>query len=194
MNGQDDSAQAAIAGHPARFPAPFWFLRNGLEIAASLMLVAICLIIFAGVFFRYFLHIGLGWTEEAARYLQVWMTFVGATIAVKRWSHFQLTIVNQWIPSRGLRYTRIFAIGVVILLSVVMVKNGIEITSVSLQQTSPIMSWNIGYLYVVVPLSGALMIAFALRHLLDAIRNPAVGAGGGGSHCAAPAAVPAKAE
>ena len=34
------------------------------------MLVAICAIVFAGVFFRYFLHIGLGWTEELARFLR----------------------------------------------------------------------------------------------------------------------------
>lgn len=194
MSRQNDEAQAADAGNPARFPAPFWFLHNSLEIAAGLMLVAICLIIFAGVFFRYFLHIGLGWTEEAARYLQVWMTFIGATIAVKRWSHFQLSIVNQWIPRGARRYTRIFAIVVVILLGIVMVKNGIEITSVSWQQTSPIMSWNIGYLYVVVPFSGVLMILFALRHLVDAILNPASDADAGSGHGVAPPPLPAKAE
>ena len=198
MTGPNDEAQAADASNQARFPAPLWFLRNSLEITAATMLVVICLIIFAGVFFRYFLHIGLGWTEEAARYLQVWMTFIGATIAVKRWSHFQLTIVNQWIPSGARRYTRIFAIVVVILLGIVMVKNGIEITSVSWQQTSPIMSWNIGYLYVVVPFSGVLMILFALKHLVDAILNPAsdadAGHGHGHDHGVAPPSLPAKAE
>src|SRR5574340_78376 len=64
------------ADHPVRV-ALAWSLRNPLEILAGAMLVAICAIVFAGVFFRYFLQIGLGWTEEAARYLQVWMTFVG---------------------------------------------------------------------------------------------------------------------
>ena len=192
-----DTQNKPVSGappHPKGIPGPLWFFRNSLEIAAGLMLVAICLIVFGGVFFRYFLHIGLGWTEEAARYLQVWMTFVGATIAVKRWTHFQLTIVNQWIPERARRYTLIFAILVVIALGVVMVWNGIDITRVSWDQTSPMMSWNIGYLYLVVPVSGVLMILFALRHLVDAIRGQPLGPAGSHFHNAAPASMPAGTE
>lgn len=163
------------AGHggvaKAQVLSVFWIFRNSLEILAGAMLVAICLIVFAGVFFRYFLHIGLGWTEEAARYLQVWMTFVGATVAVKRWSHFQLTIVNQWIAPGARRHVRAFAILAVMALAGVMIKHGIDITRVSWNQASPMMDWNIGYLYLVVPVSGVLMELFAVRHLIDAIRD-----------------------
>lgn len=148
-----------------------WLFANSLEILAAAMLVAICFIVFAGVFFRYFLHIGLGWTEELARYLQVWMTFIGATVAVKRWSHFQLTIVNQFVPDAAQRFTRTFAIVVVMVLAGIMIKNGLDITRVSWNQSSPYMDWNIGYLYLVVPVSGVLMELFALRHLIDVMRN-----------------------
>lgn len=148
------------------------------------MLGAICVIVFMGVFFRYFLHIGLGWTEELARYLQTWMTFIGATIAVKRWSHFQVAIVNQLIPVAAHRFTNIFGILVVMALAGIMIKNGVDITRVSWTQTSPMMSWNFGYLYLVVPLSGVLMELFAVQHLIRAIKHPpspqAGGHGGGG--------------
>lgn len=144
---------------------------NSLEILAGAMLVAICLIVFAGVFFRYFLHIGLGWTEELSRYLQVWMTFIGATVAVKRWSHFQLTIVDQIIPEGARRYTRIAAIVVVMVLAAIMIRHGIDITRVSWNQSSPYMDWNIGYLYLVVPISGVLMELFAIGHLVRAVRT-----------------------
>jgi TRAP-type C4-dicarboxylate transport system permease small subunit len=164
---------AAPAPWPPRGGAGWalWLCRNVLEVLAGAMLVGICLTVFAGVFCRYFLHIGLGWTEEAARYLQVWMTFIGATVAVKRWSHFQLMIVNERIPPHWRRATRMFALFVVIALATVMIVNGAEITEISWTQTSPIMSWNFGYLYLVVPVSGALMILFALRHLWDALRG-----------------------
>lgn len=151
--------------------SPAWWASNSLEILVGGMLVAICVIVLMGVVFRYFLHIGLGWTDEAARYLQVWMTFVGATIAVKRWSHFQLAIVTQWIPHGAHRYFRILAILSVMTLAGVMIKFGIDITRVSWDQASPMMNWNIGYLYLVVPLSGALMEVFALRHLVSALRG-----------------------
>jgi TRAP-type C4-dicarboxylate transport system permease small subunit len=168
---------------PATLPrslgaALLWVLRNSLEILAGAMLVAICIIVFAGVFFRYFLHIGLGWTEEAARYLQVWMTFIGATVAVKRWSHFQLLLVNDRIPASWQRGTRIFALCVVMALAAVMIVNGAEITEISWAQTSPIMSWNFGYLYLVVPVSGVLIMGFAIRHLVDALRGEIAAAAG----------------
>ena len=148
-----------------------WCMSNSLEICAGAMPVTICIIVFAGVFFRYFLHIGLGWTEELSRYLQVWMTFIGAAIAVKRWSHFQLTIINQWIPASAHAFTSVFSILVVMTLEGILIKNGIDITRVSWHQTSPIMSWNFGYLYIVVPLSGVLMEIFAARHLIAVLRG-----------------------
>ncbi len=148
-----------------------WGLANWLEMLAGAMLLAICVIVFMGVFFRYFLHIGLGWTEELARYLQVWMTFIGATVAVKRWSHYQLTLVEHVIPAKAHRYTSMLGMLVVLVLAAVMIKNGGEITRVSWHQTSPIMEWNFGYLYLVIPVSGVLMAFFAIRHLLRAIRG-----------------------
>lgn len=170
--------------------------RNWLEALCAAMLVAICAVVFAGVFFRYFLHIGLGWTEEAARYLQVWMTFAGATVAVKRWGHFQLTIINQWIPPGAQRLTQVFAVLVVATLAGVMVVYGIDITRVGWNQTSPIMSWRIGYLYLVAPVSGVLMLGYCAMHLRGLLRGVALpghgtpgedGAGAGeGAH--APAA------
>jgi TRAP-type C4-dicarboxylate transport system permease small subunit len=59
-----------------------------------------------------------------------------------------------------------------------MVVNGAEITEISWNQTSPIMSWNFGYLYLVVPVSGVLMLLFALRHLVNALRGEIAGAAG----------------
>ena len=165
-----------------------WVLRNPLEIVAGLMLVAIVLIVFAGVFFRYFLQIGLGWTEEAARFLLIWMTFTGASVAVRRWTHFQLVIVTTWIPRRLHRSIEVFALLVVLAMAFILMRYGIAITRVSWDQTSPMMSWRMGYLYAVVPASGALMFLFGVGHLVRVLRGgdlPRAGAGHGSEPLAA---------
>ena len=162
----------ASAPDPRRRTGPVaWLADNTLELAAAAMLVTICVIVFAGVFFRYFLHIGLGWTEELARYLQVWMTFVGATVAVKRWAHFQLTIVDQLMPLSARRFTRVFGILVVMTLAGIMIKHGIDITRVTWNQSSPVLGWPIGYLYLMAPVCGVLMEIYALQHLLRVWRG-----------------------
>jgi TRAP-type C4-dicarboxylate transport system permease small subunit len=180
-----------MAAPPSAVRSPLsvrWIVANGLEIAVAAMLVAICMIVFVNVFFRYFLHIGLGWSEELARYLQVWMTFIGATVAVKRWAHFQLTIVDQFIPRAARRFTRLFAILVVMLLAAIMIKHGIDITRITWNQASPVLGWPIGYLYLMAPVSGVLMEIYAVRHLMGAWRgepdDPT-----GGAHAAMPGAV-----
>ncbi len=148
-----------------------WVFCNILEILAGSMLVVIVLIVFTGVLFRYVFHIGLGWTEEAARFLLIWMTFVGATIAVRRWTNFQLMIGTRWVPARWHWHLQLFSIAVVLAMSAILVRYGIAIARVSWFQTSPTMEWSMGYLYSIVPASGVLMFGFALFHFVAVLRG-----------------------
>ncbi|WJR77298.1 TRAP transporter small permease [Bradyrhizobium sp. NP1] len=151
---------------------------------AALMLLAIVLIVLANVVARYFLHVGLGWTEEAARFLLIGMTFVAATVAVRQWGHFQLLVAAKWIPQRWQIAVQLFSIATVLAMSVVLVRYGIAIAQVSWFQTSPTMEWSMGYLYAIVPVSGALMFIFAAEHFLNTIRGRPLPLPGG--HGAAP--------
>ena len=147
------------------------FLKKILHGLAALMLLAIVLIVLLNVFLRYFLHIGLGWTEEAARFLLIAITFVAAAAAVKEWGHFRLLIATKWMSPRGLVAVQIFAILVVLAVSAILFRYGIAITQVSWSQTSPTMEWKMGYLYSIVPVCGAIMFIFALEHLWNVIRG-----------------------
>lgn len=142
-----------------------------LAVLTGLMLVAIVGVVSVGVFCRYVLHIGLGWTEEAARFLLIWLTFTAATVAVDRWSHFQLAIATTWLPRRYHRPLQLFAVCIVLLMSAALVRYGVDVARISWNQTSPMMDWSMGYLYLIVPVSGAFMFLFALRHLVDLLHG-----------------------
>jgi TRAP-type C4-dicarboxylate transport system permease small subunit len=144
-------------------------LKIALQWIAASMLLAIVLIVLSNVFFRYFLHMGLGWTEEAARFLLIAMTFVAATISVKEWGHFRLLLVTKWIPERQQRVVQLFAVLVVLAMSLVLIRYGIAISNVSWFQTSPTMEWSMGYLYLIVPGTGTVMSLFALEHFIGLV-------------------------
>ena len=146
-------------------------LKRVLQGLAALMLLAIVLIVLGNVVMRYFFHVGLGWTEEAARFLLIALTFVAAAAAVKEWGHFQLLVATKWMPSRFHRAVQAFAVTVVLIMSVVLVRYGIAITQVSWFQTSPTMEWSMGYLYSIVPVSGGIMFIFGLEHLWNILRG-----------------------
>jgi len=146
-------------------------VSTALAALTGVMLLAIVGVVFTGVFCRYVLHIGLGWTEEAARFLLIWLTFAAAAVAVDRWSHFQLAIVSFWLPRRHHRPLQLFAIVIVLVMSAALVRYGIDVARISWNQTSPMMDWSMGYVYLIVPVSGALMFLFALRHLIDVLHG-----------------------
>jgi TRAP-type C4-dicarboxylate transport system permease small subunit len=154
-------------------------LKIALQWIAALMLLAIVLIVLSNVFFRYFLHIGLGWTEEAARFLLIAMTFVAAAIAVKEWGHFRLLLIMKWISESQQRFVQIIAVLVVTVMSLVLIRYGIAIANISWFQTSPTMEWSMGYLYLIVPASGVIMTVFALEHLFHVLRGGSLPAPGG---------------
>jgi TRAP-type transport system small permease protein len=147
------------------------WLKKFLHWLAAIMLLAIVLIVLVNVFLRYFLHIGLGWTEEAARFLLIAMTFVAAAAAVKEWGHFRLLVATKWMSPKVLAAAQILSILVVLTMAAILVRYGIAITQVSWFQTSPTMEWKMGYLYSIVPVSGAIMFVFALEHLWNALRG-----------------------
>jgi TRAP-type C4-dicarboxylate transport system permease small subunit len=147
------------------------WLKKFLHGLAAMMLLAIVLIVLMNVFLRYFLHIGLGWTEEAARFLLIAMTFVAAAAAVKEWGHFRLLVATKWMSPKVLAAVQVFSILVVLVMAAILVRYGIAITQVSWFQTSPTMEWKMGYVYSIVPVSGAIMFVFALEHLWNALRG-----------------------
>mgnify|MGYP003608844836 FL=1 len=65
--------------------------------------VAMTLVIFLQVIFRYFLLQSLSWSEEVARYLFVWLTFLGASVVARSRSHITVESVVNRIKPESLR-------------------------------------------------------------------------------------------
>ncbi|MEQ8356170.1 MAG: TRAP transporter small permease [Kiloniellaceae bacterium] len=55
-------------------------------------------VVFLQFFSRYVLNDSIGWTEEIARYLLITVTFVGATLAVRKNSHIAVEFFYRYLP------------------------------------------------------------------------------------------------
>jgi TRAP-type C4-dicarboxylate transport system permease small subunit len=61
------------------------------------------LTVFYQFFTRYVLANSASWTEEIARYLLIVVTFVGASMAVRRNSHIHVEFLYRWLPRAAAR-------------------------------------------------------------------------------------------
>jgi TRAP-type C4-dicarboxylate transport system permease small subunit len=60
--------------------------------------ISMALIVATQVFFRYVLNQSLFWSEELARFLLVWLTFLGATVAYRRKAHPGIDVLYSRMP------------------------------------------------------------------------------------------------
>ena len=60
------------------------------KIAVVSCVLAIALLVSTSIFFRYVLNNSITWSEEIAKYLMVWMVFVGAPVAMVQSRHIAI--------------------------------------------------------------------------------------------------------
>jgi TRAP-type C4-dicarboxylate transport system permease small subunit len=73
-----------------------------------LTLGGMTLLIVLQVFFRYVLELPLAWTEELARFLFIWMTFVASVVAAIRGQHIAVELIVEKLPSVGEKAAGVF--------------------------------------------------------------------------------------
>lgn len=70
---------------------------------AAIALVVLTIVTSAGVFMRYILRTPLLWQEEIQAFCQVWLCYLGASVAFRSASHVAIEIFVDALPEKGQR-------------------------------------------------------------------------------------------
>jgi TRAP-type transport system small permease protein len=79
----------------------FFRLAEGLLV---LMLCAMVVMVFGNVVLRYGFNSGLDFSEELSRFFFIWITFLGAIIALREKAHLGLDTLIRGLPRAGKRF------------------------------------------------------------------------------------------
>ena len=132
---------------------------------SAFLMAGICVAVFCSVFSRYVLNDPWRWTEETARLLFVWMLFMAASIGVRRGLHFRFTLLLDSVGTKPKGVLEILANVWVIFFSSIMLVRGLSFAILNLKQLTPALQIPWGWVYISVPISGALMILYSLEHI-----------------------------
>ena len=137
---------------------------EGLLFAGGLTMA---LVVAVQVFCLYILNHSLFWSEELARYLLVWITFLGASVAYYRKSHPAIDFLYVRLPAGGRKALRLLTTFGGALFFLVMVVYGARFAWFVRLQSTPALGLSKGLVYAVVPLSGAILLLHAMAFLIS---------------------------
>lgn len=81
------------------------FLNENIEKIICVMCLSIMsVLIVVQVIFRYALNNSLSWSEEIARYLFIWLIYVGISLGVKTKKHIAVEAIAAMAPERARKY------------------------------------------------------------------------------------------
>jgi TRAP-type C4-dicarboxylate transport system permease small subunit len=145
------------------------------EAAALITLVAgMTLIVFLQVIYRYVLAQPLYWSEELARYLFIWLSMLGATLALQKRGHFGLDFFYRMLSDQKRLFLQILIhllMGGVILVILI---QGVKLVQATALQKSPAMEISMAWAYACLPVGAGLMAIHLLVIFLKDWSNGAL--------------------
>jgi TRAP-type C4-dicarboxylate transport system permease small subunit len=134
---------------------------------ASVIFVVICFTVFT----RYLLNYVASWSEEIPRYMLVWITYLGAGLAVNYKEHISLDVFFSLMPARARQVGHLILNGMVGIVGAIMVVYGIGLVRSfgdDLMESIPLTNF---WLYLAMPISGTLIILYIIRDQWRRLRN-----------------------
>ncbi|MDQ2044757.1 TRAP transporter small permease [Pseudoalteromonas sp. 20-92] len=145
-------------------------LNHLIERILIMAMVAIVAVVCWQVFSRFIMRSPSSYTEELARFLLIWIGVLGAAYAYRTRAHLGLDLFYEKMKPRLKHKCAIFIeLIALITASSLLIYGGalLMLLSFDLKQTSAALGINMGFVYLVLPLSGVLIAINCLDNLLQ---------------------------
>jgi TRAP-type C4-dicarboxylate transport system permease small subunit len=148
------------------------------NVAITVLFAVILVAMFAQVVFRYVIGSSLSWSEEVSRYMFIWLSYLGAYVAILRNAHIGVDYVTSRLSAGAVRALNV-ALALIIIGTLVFVTyHGIFLTIDNVSAswwTVPFLSMSLPY--AAVPVGACLMILALIRVIIALITGQSLGPG-----------------
>ncbi len=140
---------------------------------AKLMVIAMTVIVGVTVYLRYVVGRGVRWSAEMAQVLQVWFTFVAMALGVRKGMHISINIMPENLsPKIAFALSKLHNI-LVGGVGLVMLVYGRQLVESTMRSVLPATRMPSGYLYLILPICGVLLLIESVIDLFGIKRRDA---------------------
>ena len=126
------------------------------------------------VFTRFILRDPSEFTEELAGFLLIWIGLLGASYAYFVKAHLGIDVLTAKLSGRKKQVSEILVAGIVFLFALFLLVIGgwrlVDLTF-TLKQISAVMGIPMGYVYLVLPLTGVLFMYYSVCNIAEALKK-----------------------
>lgn len=144
--------------------AVYRVLQVAITVLLALLLVPVSLQIFSrhiGFIPRYI------WTEEVARFCLVWIIMIGAMIAVRDGTHFDVDVLPKPRTPAGIRAARLVVHIAIALVALIFLWFGYRFAEFGYDQTSELTGLNMLSIHIAWPIAGVVMLFFIAERIVS---------------------------
>ncbi|MGH3586291.1 MAG: TRAP transporter small permease [Pseudonocardia sp.] len=146
-------------------------VKNALDVTLRwlciVLLAALVLVVAWQVFTRQVLAAPSTWSEELAKYLFVWLSFFGTALVFGERGHIAVDFLVRRAPERFQRVAAVFCqVVTMAFAALVLVYGGWQLAQLTWMQDIPSLPLMVGWLYLVLPISGVLVLFYTVYHLV----------------------------
>jgi len=149
-------------------------LNRVLEVFLVFLMTVLVLDVLWQVFSRYLLSSPSSFTDELAGFLLIWVGVLGAAYVAGRKEHLAIDILIRKSPPARQRLLLYLIHSLIFLFSLsVMVCGGMVLmyTRFALQVKSAALQLPLGYVYIVLPISGLIIMYYEVLHIITLKRS-----------------------
>ena len=148
-----------------------WFINQWIEYLLFGMGFTMTIVVAVQVFFRYVLNQSLFWSEELARFLLVWLTFLGASSAYYRKVNPGVDFLYAKLPPLLKKTSSIFTHHASMALIIVMIIYGNLFAYFVRLQISPALQVPKWIVLSIIPISGVILMIHAATFLFTELKR-----------------------
>lgn len=146
-------------------------MRRSVDIVLALLMMVMFVTVCLQVFFRYVLEEPLSWSEELARYAFVWISFLGAAMALGQRLHFGIDYLVNKFPLRFSAGLEVLTNCLILIFVVVLVIKGYETTLSAKMMRSAGMDLRMDAVFAAIPAAGVIMAYYLVLQTVQAFRK-----------------------
>jgi TRAP-type C4-dicarboxylate transport system permease small subunit len=147
------------------------YIEKLLKYLIGIIMFLITAMILAQVISRYVFNFSFSWTEELARFLVVWLVFIGMPVAVRNSIQLSLGVNLLTILPKRIKFLTNLLLDLIIFFSFCcIIKNGYLFAIKSTTSMAMSMPISLFYLYISVPVCVTLTVVFIIEKIYKQIK------------------------